>query len=74
MVVEVTSHIRGIPVEVRIGRREGLRRPCVANLDNVHVVNKDRLQERIGWLADSKVSEVKRALGHALAWPELIEP
>jgi len=34
----VTTTIRGIAVEVPLGRREGLGQPCVANLDNLHVV------------------------------------
>jgi mRNA interferase MazF len=71
IVAEVTSTIRGIPQEVVLGRREGLRRPSVANLDNVHVVPKDILGDRIGSLASSRERDVKRALGYALDWPEL---
>jgi len=74
IVVEVTSTIRNIPVEVLLGRAEGLRRRSVANLDNVHVVPKQRLASRIGALAPKRIHEVKRALGHALAWPELKAP
>ncbi|MGH9366292.1 MAG: type II toxin-antitoxin system PemK/MazF family toxin, partial [Thermoanaerobaculia bacterium] len=33
IVVEVTATIRDIPVEVSLGRREGLRRRSVANFD-----------------------------------------
>lgn len=71
VVAEVTSTIRGIPQEVSLGRREGLRRPSVANLDNVHVVARDLLGDRIGALASSRERDVKRALGYALDWPEL---
>lgn len=71
MVVEVTTTIRKIPVEVPLGRAEGLPRACVANFDNVQVVPKARLSERAGSLAAARVPEVKRALGHALAWNEL---
>lgn len=71
IVCEVTSTIRGIPEEVSLGRREGLTRPSVVNFDNVHVVAKVRLGDRIGALAPDREREVKRALGYALAWPEL---
>ena len=71
IVAELTTTIRGIPQEVRLGRREGLRQPCVANLDNVHVVLKRLLGERAGALAPARHAEVKRALGHALDWHEL---
>jgi mRNA interferase MazF len=71
IVAEVTSRIRGIPQEVPLGRAEGLRSACVANLDNVHIVPKATLQRRIGALARSRHREVKRALGYALDWAEL---
>lgn len=72
IIAEVTSTRRGIPQEVALGRREGLTNECVANLDNVHVVPKGRLRERIGAVPARRVLEVKRALGFALAWPELM--
>jgi mRNA interferase MazF len=71
IVAEVTSTVRGIPQELRVGRSEGLRRACVVNLDNVHVVLKDALRERVGALAPRRQSELKRALGYALDWAEL---
>jgi mRNA interferase MazF len=71
IVVEVTSTVRGIPQEVRLGAAEGLPRPSVANLDNVHVIAKASLVERLGQLAAVRESEVKRALGYALGWSEL---
>ena len=52
---------------------QGLERRSVANLDNVGVVGRTRLRARIGMLAPQRYSEIKRALGHALAWPELTE-
>jgi mRNA interferase MazF len=54
MVAEVTTTIRGIPQEVPLGRREGLERPSVANLDNVHVVARSRLSELIGALGSDR--------------------
>ena len=71
MVAEVTSTVREIPVEVRLGPREGLSRPSVANLDNLHVVARGDLASRIGSLPASRVGELKRALGYVLDWPEL---
>jgi len=73
LAVEITSTIRRIAVEVPMGRPEGLTRRCVANCDNVRTVSRSALVERIGRLAPSRVSELKRALGHALAWDELID-
>jgi hypothetical protein len=39
--------------------------------DNVHVVPTARLGDLIGTLASARHPVVKRALGHALDWPEL---
>ena len=71
IVAEVTTTIREIPEEVRLGKTEGLLRPSVVNLDNVHVVAKALLGDRLGALSGNRVREVKRALGYALDWPEL---
>ncbi len=71
IVAEITTVIRRIPQEVPLGSAEGLSRPCVANLDNIHVVAKARLKGRIGALGSSGQLAVKRALGYTLDWPEL---
>jgi mRNA-degrading endonuclease toxin of MazEF toxin-antitoxin module len=71
IVAEVTTTLRGIPQEVVLDKREGVLRPSVANLDNLHVVPKACLGERIGAVAPAREREVKRALGYALGWPEL---
>ena len=72
MVAEVTTTVRRIPVEVRLGRREGLPSECVANLDNVRTVARGWLDRRAGGLEGVRHSEVKRALGYALGWEELM--
>jgi mRNA-degrading endonuclease toxin of MazEF toxin-antitoxin module len=71
--VEVTTTIRRIAVEVPLGRAEGLPAKCVANCDNIRTVPHSALTKRIGQLSPTRHSEVKRALGHALAWDELID-
>jgi mRNA-degrading endonuclease toxin of MazEF toxin-antitoxin module len=71
IVAEVTTTIRDIAQEVPLGLAEGLRQDSVANLDNVHVLPKSVLGDKLGSLAEHREREVKRALGHALGWPEL---
>mgnify|MGYP001044033522 CR=1 FL=1 len=71
IVAEITSTVRGIPQEVKLGKTEGLERTCVANLDNIHVILKNHVKERIGVLVPEREREVKRALGYALNWHEL---
>lgn len=71
IVVEITSTVRDIPVELRLASAEGLRRRSVANFDNLHVIPKRLLASRLGALPVARVGEAKRALGYALGWPEL---
>jgi mRNA interferase MazF len=71
LVVEVTTTIRTIPQEVSLGRREGLPRPCVANLDALRTIPRSSLDSYIGRLVAGRHVEIKRALGHVLHWPEL---
>ena len=71
VVAEITTTVRGIPQEVPLGRREGLGRSSVANLDNVHVIPIDRVGDLVGVLAPVRHTEVKRAVGYAFDWSEL---
>jgi mRNA interferase MazF len=71
IVVEITSTIRKIPQEVPLGKKEGLPHLSVANMDNIHVIPKSVLRNRIGAVASDREAEIKRALGYALDWPEL---
>ena len=71
VVAEITTHVRGIPQEVPLGKSEGLPRACVANLDAVRSIERKLLGDRLGALPAPRHAEVKRALGYALDWPEL---
>jgi mRNA-degrading endonuclease toxin of MazEF toxin-antitoxin module len=72
-VVEITTHIRNIAVEVLLGRAEGMPNRCVANFDNLRTVPRNSLQRRAGTVAPKRHVEIKRALGRALAWEELVD-
>jgi mRNA-degrading endonuclease toxin of MazEF toxin-antitoxin module len=74
LAAEITTRIRSIPQELLLGRREGLPAACVANFDHLHSVRIARLEDKIGSLSPARVAELKRALGHALGWPELVLP
>ena len=66
-VAEVTSTIRGIPVEVELGPDDGLPRKCVINLDTIVTIRKDLLIERIAILRDDKVDQIDAAIKFALS-------
>jgi mRNA interferase MazF len=66
MVAEVTSTIRNIPVEVRIGKRENMPKECVINLDTIITIRKELLDQKIVHLDSGKISEVDDAIKFAL--------
>lgn len=65
-VAEVTSTIRDIPVEVRIGKRENMPKECVINLDTIITIRKGLLDEKIVHLDIDKISEIDMAIKFAL--------
>lgn len=72
LIAEITTTVRGIPQEVALGKRDGLPTKCVANFDTLHSIRKSSLHERVGALSRARIGEVKRAVGSALGWPELV--
>jgi mRNA interferase MazF len=65
-VAPVTSRVRQLPVEVSLGREDGLSRPCVVNCDSLVTIPKARLTRRLAVLHPVKVLAVSRALKFAL--------
>ena len=68
-VAEVTSTIRGIPVEVELSPEDGLPKKCVVNLDTIVTIRKDLLIERIALLRDEKIEQINSAIKFALSIP-----
>lgn len=69
---EITTTIRDIPIELLLTKKEGMSKPCVVNCDNIRTISKIQLAERISRLPNERIPELKRALGYALEWEELI--
>jgi mRNA interferase MazF len=65
-VAPVTTRVRRIPTEVELGRRDGLPKRCVANLDTITTIPKRTLTGQIARLVPEKVAAVDAALRFAL--------
>jgi mRNA interferase MazF len=65
-VAPITTRVRGIPVEVALGPKDGMPRECVVNLDTVTTIPKDALRERLTVLSRAKMTAVDAALRFAL--------
>ncbi|MEX1141553.1 MAG: type II toxin-antitoxin system PemK/MazF family toxin [Thermoleophilaceae bacterium] len=61
----VTKTVRGIPTEVRLTDDDGMSGECAISLDNLRVVPKALLTERIAGLSGARMHEVCRALAVA---------
>ena len=65
LAVPATRTVRGIPPEVALDGDDGMPTPCALSLDNVTVMPKSLLVERVTRLGIDRMAEVCRALGVA---------
>ncbi len=65
-VAPVTTRVRALPVEVPLGKADGLDKPCVVNLDTLTTIPKRCLQRRIALLTQEKIKAIEEALRFAL--------
>ena len=65
-IAPITTHVRGIAVEVPLGREDGLPRACAVNLDSIMTVEKSCLTELVCRLSGRKLAAVDGAIRYAL--------
>ena len=65
-VAPVTTRIRGLSFEVPLGPEDGLQRPCVANVDTITTIGKQRLRARVALLSPAKRQALDDAIRFAL--------
>ena len=61
-VAPITSTIKGLSSEVRVGPDNGLDHDCVVSLDDVLTVPTDRLGRIVGYLSDGQEALLARAV------------
>jgi mRNA interferase MazF len=61
----VTSTIRGVSTEVRVGRDDGVRHASVANLDNLQLLARSRLIRRVGRASPATMTAICGAMAIA---------
>ncbi|HUS62814.1 MAG TPA: type II toxin-antitoxin system PemK/MazF family toxin [Acidimicrobiales bacterium] len=62
VVAPVTRTVRQIPTEVTLGASHGLSIECVASFDNLQLIRRTFLTERLGELGSEDRDEICRAL------------
>ncbi|HXV04410.1 MAG TPA: type II toxin-antitoxin system PemK/MazF family toxin [Solirubrobacterales bacterium] len=65
VVATISTHIWGIPTEVRLGPGDGMLYECAVSLDNLRTVPKSLLTEEITVLTPERIHEVCAALATA---------
>ena len=65
-VAPITSTIRGVPSEVVLDERDGMKSPCAVNLHNAITVAQSRLGRRVAQLGTQRMNEICAALAFSL--------
>ena len=66
VVAHLTTTIRGLTSELRLGADDGLRRDCVVSFDNVHTLARTAFRRRVAVLSASRLREACTVLADAL--------
>jgi mRNA interferase MazF len=66
-VAAVTTNARDLPTEVALTVEQGMPRPCVVSLDNLHTIFRGFLTERVTILDEATMAQVCQALRVAVA-------
>lgn len=67
LVAPLTTTIRDIPTAVRLGPNDGVDRECVAMLDGLTLLRRDRFLQRVGMLSPERMIELCEALAIAVS-------
>ncbi len=65
-VAQITTEIRGLDAEVYLDQKDGLIRPCAANLDSIVTIWRDLLVEKLCTLPPQRMYDIERAIHVAL--------
>ena len=65
-VAPVTSTIRGVPSEVVLNEKDGMKFPCAVNLHSAVTVSQQHLGKRVAQLSSTRMNEVCAALRFSL--------
>ncbi len=65
-VAPITSTIRGVPSEVLLDEKDGMKRRCAVNLHHAITVSRQCLGRRVCQLSPARMDEVRAALRFSL--------
>jgi mRNA interferase MazF len=65
-VAPITSTIRGVPSEVVLDDKDGMKKACAVNLHNAVTVSQQKLGKRVAQLSSARMSEICAAVRFSL--------
>jgi mRNA interferase MazF len=65
-IAPITSTVRDIASEVRLGKEDGMPGECAVNIDHIQTVHKNRIGKHLTALSQEKLAEVRNAIRFAL--------
>ncbi len=65
----ITSTVRGLSTEVGLSEAEGMRTPCVVNLDSLQLVPRAKLVRRVGRASPGTLRAICAATAEAIGCP-----
>jgi mRNA interferase MazF len=65
-VAPITSTIRGVPSEVVLDEKDGMKKACAVNLHNAVTVSQQKLGKRVAQLSSARMSEICAAVRFSL--------
>jgi mRNA interferase MazF len=66
VVAHLTTTIRGVSSELRLGAPDGLFRDCVASFDNLHTLQRSAFRRRVAALSPGRMNQACAVLANAL--------
>jgi mRNA interferase MazF len=66
VVAHLTTTIRGLTSELRLGVGDGLKQDCVVSFDNLHTLPRSSFRRRVAMLRPARLDEVCDRLADAL--------
>lgn len=65
-IAPITTTVRNIPSEVRLGPEDGMPRACAVNCDHLQTVAKARLGRVVTRLSTQRLAEINQAIRFAI--------
>jgi len=71
IVAALTTTIRQMPIHVYLDKSDGVDRPSMLLLEQIHTIDKKRLVKKVGRIRDEKFKEIYEAVLYSMGFKEL---